>query len=93
MSQRSVPREKGRGMMGKALAVIGVLFSVLYLLNFTVGVFELPDNLPIVGNLDEVVMSGVLLACLRYLGIEVLPFGREQKRPPDIEVEADRPAQ
>jgi len=93
MSQRSVPRARGGGIVGKALAAIGVLIAAVYLLNFTAGVFELPDNLPIVGNLDEVVMSGVLLACLRYLGIEVLPFGRRGKGPRDIEVEADRPEQ
>ncbi len=33
--------------------------STVYLLNFTMGVWELPDNLPFVGNLDEFAASGL----------------------------------
>jgi len=63
-----------RTRRGKALAVVGVILSALFLLNFTMGIFEIPDNLPIVGNLDEVAATALLLACLRYLGLDVLPF-------------------
>jgi hypothetical protein len=51
------------------------------------GVFELPDNLPIVGHIDETLAAGLLLSCLRYLGIDLLPFagmigrGRRGSRP------------
>jgi uncharacterized membrane protein YkvA (DUF1232 family) len=53
----------------KALAyVAGALFGAIYILNPTAGVFELlPDNLPIVGNLDEAAMVTLLIACLRGL--------------------------
>ena len=44
-----------------------LILSALYLLNFTVGVFELPDNLPVVGNLDELAASGLLLHSLRRI--------------------------
>jgi Protein of unknown function (DUF1232) len=40
--------------MKKALAVMIMIVCVLYVLNPTAGVFELlPDNLPIIGNIDE----------------------------------------
>jgi hypothetical protein len=64
-----------RTALGKALAVGGAALSALFLLNLSMGVFfEIPDNLPIVGNLDEAAAAAVLLACLRYLGYDLLPF-------------------
>ena len=56
------------------MAVIGVIVSVLYLANLTFGILEIPDNLPIIGNLDEVFFSGILFASLARFGI-YLPFG------------------
>ena len=48
--------------------VVGVLLSAVYILNPTAGVIELlPDNLPVVGNLDEAAMVTLLIACLRGL--------------------------
>ncbi len=39
---------------------------ILYLANPTGGVFELiPDNLPVVGNLDEAAVTGLLIALFR----------------------------
>jgi hypothetical protein len=49
--------------------------SILYLLNFTFGLIEfLPDALPFVGNLDEVVMTGLLLSVFKYFGIDLTQF-------------------
>lgn len=46
------------------------LVSVAYLLNPTAGVFELiPDNLPVIGNLDEVGAVLLLLKSLQHFGI------------------------
>lgn len=43
-------------------------FCVVYLVNPTLGVFEfLPDNLPIVGNLDEAGATAALIWSLRRL--------------------------
>jgi len=39
----------------------------LYLLNFTMGVFEIPDNLPIIGNLDELAASLLLFQSVRQI--------------------------
>ncbi len=45
------------------------LFSFIYLLNPTAGFIELiPDNIPIIGNLDEAAAVALLLMCLRYFG-------------------------
>ena len=45
------------------------LLSVIYLLNPTAGFFELiPDNIPLIGNLDEAAAMTLLLMCLRYFG-------------------------
>ena len=47
---------------------IGMLLSVLYLLNPTAGIFELlPDALPVIGNLDEAAAMALFLTCLRSL--------------------------
>jgi hypothetical protein len=46
--------------------VAGAAVSVAYVLNPTLGLFELlPDNLPWVGNLDEAAFTGLLIFCLR----------------------------
>ena len=53
------------------VGAIGLL-ATIYILNPTAGVFEiLPDNLPLVGNLDEAAAVTLLLMCLRYFGIDL----------------------
>lgn len=53
------------------VALAGVL-SFLYLLNPTLGVFEfIPDNLPLIGNIDEATATMVLLSVLRYFGWDI----------------------
>jgi len=61
------------GCLSKVLAVGGVFISVIFLLNLTAGIVEIPDNLPIIGNLDEVAVTTFMLACLSYLGINIIP--------------------
>ncbi len=55
--------------MGKlVLCWIGLAGAVLYVLNPTAGIFEfLPDNLPVVGNLDEAAAVGLGIACWRTI--------------------------
>jgi uncharacterized membrane protein YkvA (DUF1232 family) len=61
-------RRKLETTKDKAVAFLGAL-CLLYLLNPTMGFFELiPDRLPIIGNIDEVFITGVLLKCLAYFG-------------------------
>lgn len=52
-----------------------IVISVVYLLNLTMGIFEIPDNLPIVGNLDEAAASLLLFQSIREI--------RERKKAKD----------
>jgi len=70
--------EEGPGCLGKSVALACAALSVLFLLNFTMGFFEVPDNLPVIGNIDEALATSVLIAALRYLGIDILPFSRKR---------------
>jgi len=50
---------------------VGIL-ATIYILNPTAGLFEIiPDNLPLVGNLDEAAAVALLLMCLSYFGIDL----------------------
>lgn len=56
------------------------LFCLIYILNPGAGVFELiPDNLPLIGNLDEAAAVATLLMCLKYFGIGLPDFSRRDK--------------
>lgn len=55
------------------LAVFGLLISTAYLANLSGGFIEIPDNIPGIGNIDEVFFSGIFFASLAQLGI-TLPF-------------------
>ncbi len=61
--------------MKKLGAILGIIISSAYLLNLGAGIFELlPDNLPIVGNLDEVAAASLLFASLKYFGIDLTAY-------------------
>jgi len=74
-AQPSEPaRQQPLGWLGAIFAALGALVSVIYLANPTMGLFELlPDNLPVIGNLDEVFFTLLLLYCLQNLGIRLPP--------------------
>ena len=58
------------------------LFCLIYLLNPGAGIFELiPDNLPLIGNLDEAAAVATLLMCLNYFGISLPDFFRRDNDP------------
>jgi|TARA_B110000438_G_scaffold272090_1_gene290519 uncharacterized membrane protein YkvA (DUF1232 family) len=58
------------------VALVG-LASLIYLLNPTAGLFELiPDNFPLIGNLDEATACALALAALRYFGLDLTAFLR-----------------
>ncbi|MBN2714041.1 MAG: DUF1232 domain-containing protein [Planctomycetes bacterium] len=67
----------------KNLLVLGLgALSFIYLLNPTFGLFELiPDNTPLVGNLDEAGAVILLMNCLRYYGIDITSLfsGKQEK--------------
>jgi len=52
--------------------VLAGIVSFIYLINPTAGVLELiPDNLPILGNLDEAAAMTLLIAVFGYFGFDV----------------------
>ena len=61
--------------MKNILIALAGLLSFIYLLNPTMGIFELiPDNIPFIGNLDEATATMVLLAVLRHFGVDLTKF-------------------
>lgn len=66
--------------MKKLLIAFAGLLAFLYLANPTMGLFEfLPDNLPLVGNVDEATATMVLLGVLRYFGWDLTNLFSERK--------------
>lgn len=55
------------------------LFSLVYLFNPTAGFIELiPDNIPVIGNLDEAAAVTILISCLAFFGFDAgRLFGRK----------------
>ncbi|MCB0507717.1 MAG: YkvA family protein [Chitinophagales bacterium] len=70
-------------MKKQDISVIAVaLIAIFYLINPTAGFIELiPDNIPIIGNLDEAAAVFILISALKYFGFN-LPniFNREKKK-------------
>jgi uncharacterized membrane protein YkvA (DUF1232 family) len=65
--------------MEKFLKNIGVFLiggiALIYLINPTAGIIEIiPDNLPLVGNLDEAAATAILLSAFNYYGINLMRF-------------------
>ena len=65
------------------VAIIGIL-AFLYLINPGLGVFEIiPDNMPLVGNLDDATAVFLLISALSYFGLDIRnPFKKEIKEMP-----------
>ncbi|HRD52751.1 MAG TPA: DUF1232 domain-containing protein [Flavobacteriales bacterium] len=58
-------------MKSLLVALLGAL-SFIYLLNPTLGLAEfVPDNLPLIGNIDDATATMVLLGALRYFGMDL----------------------
>jgi len=68
-------------MLKPLFIIVIALASVLYILNPGAGIFELiPDNIPIIGNLDEASAVVIFLACLRYFNIDLSNFFKRSNR-------------
>jgi len=62
--------------MGRAVKEVFILglaaLAGIYLINPTAGIFELlPDNIPLVGNVDEATATLILLSTLRHYGLDL----------------------
>ena len=57
------------------LVALAAFVSFVYLINPGAGILEIiPDNLPIIGNLDEAAACAIILAAFRYYGIDLTSF-------------------
>ena len=66
------PEQTSRTIGGTIVAVIVALLCVVYMLIPTAGFLEfIPDNLPVIGNVDEGLIMILLLGCLKYLGLDI----------------------
>jgi uncharacterized membrane protein YkvA (DUF1232 family) len=57
------------------LVALAAFISFVYLINPGAGFLEIiPDNFPIIGNLDEAAACAIILAAFRYYGIDLTSF-------------------
>lgn len=68
-----------RSFQNLLVAAVG-LFCGIYLLNPDAGIIEfIPDNLPLIGNLDEAAAVLLLLRCLAHFGVDLSFLTRFRK--------------
>ncbi len=72
-------------MTGNLVSVIGLVLAGIYLANPTAGMDFIPDFLPGVGNIDEVVATTIFLTCLSRLGINIIPHQLPQRKSTVVE--------
>ncbi len=74
------PAEKRKLANSIAVGLIGIV-SAIYLFNPTAGILELiPDNIPVIGNLDEAAAAAMLISALSYFGLDLgRLFGKGRK--------------
>lgn len=71
------------GLGRKAIAVVGLAASTMFLANIPGLPPEIPDLLPVVGNLDELLASAVFLWSAKTLGLKPLALllaGRKDRK-------------
>jgi uncharacterized membrane protein YkvA (DUF1232 family) len=86
------PGKKGeRTVVGSVLVGLFGAVGAVYLLNPGWGVLELiPDNIPVIGNLDEAAAAMLVISALAYFGIDIGGlFGRRKKQEDVIDVEVE----
>lgn len=65
--------------MKSLLVTLAGILAFLYLVFPSFGVFEfLPDYIPFIGNVDEATATMVLLAALRYHGMDLTNLFRKR---------------
>jgi len=68
-----------RKKFGDTIAIILIILSIIYLVNPGFGFFEvLPDNMPIIGNLDELAASVILIGSMEFLGVDIYRYFRKK---------------
>jgi len=70
-----------RTLLHHVLALGFGALSLLYLVNPTAGIIEMiPDNIPVVGNLDEAGATLLLINVLAFYGIDLNRFGGGRRK-------------
>ncbi|MEM7144983.1 MAG: DUF1232 domain-containing protein [Verrucomicrobiota bacterium] len=82
MSEQKEGEKEDRSAGKSVVMLVLMALSVAYLLNPGMGILaEIPDNLPVVGNLDEAGATALLIACLAYFGIDITRIlGRKRQQ-------------
>ena len=76
--------------MQKYVVAIQGLLAFLYLVYPSAGVFELiPDAIPLIGSLDEATASVLLLASLRYYGLDLTSWWQGASLPDKSKQDSD----
>lgn len=80
-TEKNPPEKKGV-VNSVIVGVLGAV-SAVYLFNPGAGFIEfIPDNIPIIGNLDEAAAAALLISCLAYFGLDIGSlFGKAGKKP------------
>lgn len=66
----------------KDITVIGAaILAIIYIINPTAGFVEfIPDNFPIIGNLDEAGAVLIIISAFRYFGVELADLFNSKDR-------------
>jgi uncharacterized membrane protein YkvA (DUF1232 family) len=63
------------------VALVGVI-AVIYLFNPTAGFIEfIPDNLPLIGNLDEAAATLLIINTLAFFGVDLHTLFQRDEKP------------
>lgn len=96
MEEKKTVTDEGKSKRTLGRSIVAGLFGLLaaiYLTNPGAGILEIiPDNIPVIGNLDEAAATMLLISCLAYFGVDLGGFfGRKPKKSDIIDVEVDEP--
>jgi hypothetical protein len=64
----------GRTTLKTIFVLLMMALSGFYLLDTTMGIDLIPDNIPFFGNLDDATAAAIFFGGLRYFGLDWLPF-------------------
>jgi uncharacterized membrane protein YkvA (DUF1232 family) len=69
------------GTLRDILVLGAAALALIYLINPGAGFIELiPDNFPIIGNMDELGAAAILIGAMRYYGIDPLHLFERRER-------------
>ncbi len=80
--EEELPEPEMQPAWARFVAWATLFLGGVYIINPTAGLIELiPDNFPIIGNLDEAAAMLLIFAALRYLGVRLPEFIERWSQP------------